>query len=585
MGVEKTFIGNVASSSDMVICDVLVAGSGAGGMTAAIVARKHGLNVIVVEKEPYIGGTTALSGGYLWVPNNSVNKAAGTRDSLEAARTYLQYEAGNQFDPARVEVFLKEGPKMVDYMQTNTEVRFEPAVAFSDYHPDAPGGIPGGRTILTKSVRGSILGKDLPKLRRPRPELTLFGLTIGSGKELWHFYRATRRVSSALYVTKRLFLHGLDLLMHGRGMLLTNGNALSARLFRTAIDSGVKVWLKSPVKALNRNEAGEVVGARIATPKGERIIVARNGVILACGGFPQDLVLRTAIYPHNAREGEHASAASPGNTGDGLRLAQAVGGQVREGYPNHAAWAPASLVPRKDGTFAPFPHFIDRGKPGVIAVRRDGKRFVNESNSYHDFVQALVRVTPPEEVAEAFLIADHRTIRRYGLGFAKPAPLPLKPVLDSGYLQSGNTLEELAANVGIDAKNLAETVDRWNADIPSGKDSAFGKGSTAYNRFHGDPEVQPNPCMAPISTGPFYALRVIPGDIGTFTGLQTDENARVLDTSGQPIRGLYAVGNDMASVAGGNYVGGGITLGPAMTFGYVAARHAAGAAEGNSSSH
>lgn len=569
----------------MVICDVLVAGSGAGGMTAAIVARKHGLNVIVVEKEPYIGGTTALSGGYLWVPNNSVNKAAGTKDSLEAARTYLQHEAGNQFDPARVEVFLKEGPKMVDYMQANTEVRFEPAVAFSDYHPDAPGGIPGGRTILTKSVRGSILGKDLPKLRRPRPELTLFGLTIGSGKELWHFYRATRRVSSALYVTKRLFLHGLDLLMHGRGMLLTNGNALSARLFRTAIDSGVKVWLKSPVKALNRNEAGEVVGARIATPKGERIIVARNGVILACGGFPQDLVLRTAIYPHNAREGEHASAASPGNTGDGLRLAQAVGGQVREGYPNHAAWAPASLVPRKDGTFAPFPHFIDRGKPGVIAVRRDGKRFVNESNSYHDFVQGLVRVTPPEEVAEAFLIADHRTIRRYGLGFAKPAPLPLKPVLDSGYLQSGNTLEELAANVGIDAKNLAETVDRWNADIPSGKDSAFGKGSTAYNRFHGDPEVQPNPCMAPISTGPFYALRVIPGDIGTFTGLQTDENARVLDTSGQPIRGLYAVGNDMASVAGGNYVGGGITLGPAMTFGYVAARHAAGAAEGNSSSH
>ena len=568
----------------MVICDVLVAGSGAGGMTAAIVARKHGLNVIVVEKEPYIGGTTALSGGYVWIPNNSVNKAAGTRDSLEAARTYLQHEAGNQFDPARVEVFLKEGPKMVDYMQTNTEVRFEPAVAFSDYHPDAPGGIPGGRTILTKSVRGSILGKDLPKLRRPRPELTLFGLTIGSGKELWHFYRATRRVSSALYVTKRLFLHGLDLLMHGRGMLLTNGNALSARLFRTAIDSGVKVWLKSPVKALNRNEAGEVVGARIATPKGERIIVARKGVILACGGFPQDLVLRTAIYPHNAREGEHASAASPGNTGDGLRLAQAVGGQVREGYPNHAAWAPTSLVPRKDGTFAPFPHFIDRGKPGVIAVRRDGKRFVNESNSYHDFVQALVRVTPPEEVAEAFLIADHRTIRRYGLGFAKPAPLPLKPVLDSGYLQSGNTLEELAANVGIDAKNLAETVDRWNADIPSGKDSAFGKGSTAYNRFHGDPEVQPNPCMAPISTGPFYALRVIPGDIGTFTGLQTDENARVLDTSGQPIRGLYAVGNDMASVAGGNYVGGGITLGPAMTFGYVAARHAAGAAEGNSSS-
>lgn len=578
MSSEKNLNGSVASNSDVVTCDVLIAGSGAGGMTAAIVARKHGLDVIVVEKEAVMGGTTALSGGYLWVPNNSVNKAAGTKDTVEAARTYLQHEAGNQFDPARVETFLQEGPKMVDYMQANTEVRFEPAVAFSDYHPDAPGGTPGGRTILTKPVRGSILGKDLPKLRRPRPELTIFGLTIGSGKELWHFYRATRRVSSALYVARRLFLHGLDLVMHGRGMLLTNGNALSARLFRTANDLGVKLWLKSPVKALNRNEAGEVIGARVATPKGEKTIVARKGVILACGGFPQDLVQRTAIYPHNAREGEHASAASPGNTGDGLRIAQTVGGYVREGYPNHAAWAPTSLVPRKDGTLAPFPHFIDRGKPGVIAVRRDGKRFVNESNSYHDFVQALVRVTPREQVAEAFLIADHRTIRRYGLGFAKPAPIPLKPFIDSGYLQSGNTLEELAANVGIDASNFAETVRRWNDDLPSGKDTAFGKGSTAYNRFHGDPEVQPNPCMAPISTGPFYALRVIPGDIGTFTGLQTDELARVLDSSGKPIRGLYAVGNDMASVAGGNYVGGGVTLGPAMTFGYVAGRHVAGVA-------
>lgn len=576
MSGEKILNSNVATSSDVVTCDLLVAGSGAGGMTAAIVARKHGLDVIVVEKEPFMGGTTALSGGYLWVPNNSVNKAAGTKDSVEAARTYLQHEAGNQFDPARVDVFLREGPKMVDYMQENTDVRFEPAIAFSDYHPDVPGGTPGGRTILTKPVRGSILGDDLPKLRRPRPELTIFGLTIGSGKELWHFYRATRRISSALYVTRRLLQHGVDMLMHGRGMLLTNGNALAARLFKTATDSGVQVWLNSPVKALNRNNAGEVIGARIATPKGERVIVARKGVILACGGFPQDLVQRTAIYPHDAREGEHASAASPGNTGDGLRLAQAVGGYVREGYPNHAAWAPTSLVPRKDGTFGPFPHFIDRGKPGVIAVRRDGKRFVNESNSYHDFVQALVRATPREQVAEAFLIADHRTIRRYGLGFAKPAPIPLKPFLDSGYLQSGNSIEELAANVGIDARNFAETVRRWNDDLPSGEDSAFGKGSTAYNRFHGDPEVQPNPCMAPISTGPFYALRVIPGDIGTFTGLQTDEMARVLDASGKPIRGLYAVGNDMASIAGGNYVGGGITLGPAMTFGYVAGRHAAG---------
>jgi succinate dehydrogenase/fumarate reductase flavoprotein subunit len=564
---------------EVMTCDLLVAGSGAGGMTSAIVARKNGLDVIVAEKEPVMGGTTALSGGYLWVPNNTINKAAGTKDSVDAARTYLQYEAGNQFDADRVEAFLREGPRMVDFMQENTEVRFDPAIAFSDYHPDAPGGLPGGRSILTRPVRGSMLAEDLGKVRRARPELTLFGLTIGSGKELWHFYRATRKISSAAYVARRLFLHGLDLLTHGRGMLLSNGNALSARLLRTARDLDIPVWLDSPVRSLTRNEEGAVTGALVRTPQGLRRIVARKGVVLACGGFSQDVERRKSLYPHAAAEGEHVSSASPGNTGDGVRLGQSVGGNVVEGYPNHGAWAPTSLVPRKDGTKGPFPHFIDRGKPGVIAVLRNGRRFVNEANSYHDFVQAMVRATPRESVVEAFLIVDHRTIRRYGLGYVKPAPLPLGPAIRSGYLIRGETLAELARNAGIDASQLDAVVAQWNADLKSGVDSAFGKGSTAYNRFHGDPEVSPNPCMAPIATAPFYAVRVIPGDIGTFTGLRADAKARVLDATMRPVPGLYAAGNDMASVAGGNYVGGGITLGPAMTFGYIAARHAAGIEE------
>jgi succinate dehydrogenase/fumarate reductase flavoprotein subunit len=564
---------------DTITCDLLVAGSGAGGMTAAIVARKLGLDVIVVEKEGVLGGTTALSGGYLWVPNNSVNKKAGTVDSREAARTYLQHEAGNQFDAARVEAFLEHGPQMVDFMQENSHVRFEPSIAFSDYHPNAPGALPGGRSILTQPVRASILGKHLSKLRPPRPEMTLFGLAIGSGKELWHFYRATRRLSSAAYVARRLFLHGLDVVTHGRGMLLTNGNALSARLYRTAMDLQIPVWLDSPVRSLLKGSDGEVIGAVVASAKGPRKVIARKGVVLACGGFPQNVAQRAELYPHAANANEHVSSASPGNTGDGLRLGQSVGGKVVEGYPNHAAWAPTSLVPRKDGTKGPFPHFIDRGKPGVIAVRRDGKRFVNEANSYHDFVQALSKATPAGEVVEAFLIADHTTIRRYGLGHVKPAPIPLRSSIRSGYLIRGETLEELAKNVGMDPVAFKETVARWNADIPTGVDSVFAKGSTAYNRFHGDPEIQPNPCLAPIATGPFYAVRVIAGDIGTFTGLRTDANSRVLDADGRPIKGLYAAGNDMASVAGGNYVGGGITLGPAMTFGFIAGKHAAGQIE------
>lgn len=558
-------------------CDLFVAGSGASGLTAAIVAAKHGLKVIVAEKEAVFGGTTALSGGYLWVPNNHLDAAEGIKDSKDAARAYMRHEAGNQYDADRVEAFLEAGPKMVASMHEQTAVRFEASPLFSDYHPEAPGGMPGGRSILTKPVQAEILGEDIVRLRPPRPELTLFGLAIGSGKELWHFYRATQRFESFAYVARRLMKYGLDRLLTGRSQLLTNGNALAARLFRSARDQGVEIWLDSPVKSLLRDSDGVVTGAEVLTPKGLRIVTARRGVVLACGGFPLDIARRQTLYSHRADPSEHWSAASPSNTGDGVRLGETAGGRATSGYPNAAAWAPTSLVPRKDGTKGPFPHFIDRGKPGVIAVTRAGRRFVNESNSYHDFVQGMQRACPSDKPAEAFLIADHRTIRKYGLGHVKPAPLPLTPSIRSGYLIVGDTLAELARNAGVDPVELEKTIARWNADVPTGTDSVFGKGSTAYNRFHGDPEVKPNPCMAPIATGPFYAIRVVPGDIGTFAGLRTDAQARVIDSEDRPIPGLYAVGNDMASVLGGNYSGGGITLGPGMTFGYIAGLHAAGA--------
>ena len=556
-------------------CDVLVAGSGASGMVAAIVAAKKGLKVIVAEKEAVFGGTTALSGGYLWVPNNPVSIEAGVKDSKDAALAYMKHESGNHYDAARVDAFLDAGPEMVAFMHAYTQVRFEAAPAFSDYHPDAPGGTPGGRSILTQPVSATILGSDIDKLRPPRPELTLYGLAIGSGKELWHFYRATQRLESFLYVAKRLVKFGFDRSVRGRSMLLTNGNALAARLFRSACELGVPIWLDSPVRTLIRNDRGHVVGAEVLTPKGRRRVLANKGVVLACGGFPFDFARRQTLYNHCAGESEHWSAASPGNTGDGVRLGESVGGEVVKDYPNAGAWAPTSLVPRKDGTKGPFPHFIDRGKPGVIAVSRAGRRFVNEANSYHDFVQGMECACPSDQPAEAFLIADHRTIRKYGRGHVKPAPLPLQPSIRSGYLMRGNTLAELASVAGIERNAFEETVARWNADVPTGTDTAFGKGSTAYNRFHGDPEVKPNPCLAPIATGPFYAVRVVPGDIGTFAGLKTDEHARVIGPDNTPLKGLYAVGNDMASVLGGNYSGGGITLGPGMTFGYIAGLHAA----------
>ena len=568
-----------AASYVRVDCDLLVAGSGASGMTAAIAARHAGLDVIVVEKEALFGGTTALSGGYLWIPNNPASEAAGVADTVEAARAYLRHEAGNHYDEARVDAFLTQGPRMIAFLHEHSSVRFTATPAFSDYHPDAPGGTAGGRSILTDPVDARTLGDDLPKLRRPRKELTLYGLAIGSGKELWHFYRATQRLESALYVARRLARHGFEMAVHGRGMRLTNGNALAARLLRSAKDSGVAIWLDSPVTQLLKDDSGRVTGALVQTANGQRHVMAKCGVILACGGFPQDIARRTKVYAHKAAEGEHWSASSPGNTGDGIRLGEANGARAVEGYPNAGAWAPTSLVPRADGGQAPFPHFIDRGKPGVIAVTRAGRRFVNEANSYHDFVQAMIKACSTFTTTEAFLLVDHRTLRKYGLGYVKPAPLPYKSALRSGYLIKGDTLADLARAAGIDRAALEATVAAWNVDVAQGTDRAFGKGTTAYNRFHGDPEVSPNPCLAPVAIAPFYVVRVVPGDIGTFAGLKTDRFARALDAMGEPIPGLYAVGNDMASILGGNYSGGGITLGPGMTFGYIAGRHAAGVEE------
>lgn len=560
--------------STVVECDVLVVGSGAGGMATAVAAASHGLKVIVAEKDAFIGGTTALSGGFMWIPCNPVSMRVGVVDSLEAARTYLQHEAGNHFNAETVDAFLDNGAKAVEFFETKTALVFDAAPEFSDYHPEAPGGVPGGRSILAQPLDARLLGEDLARLRPPLPELTLAGMTIGTGPDLKHFVNATRSVRSALYVAGRLAGHALNMLRYGRGMRLTNGAALAGRLLRSALDAGVTVWSEAPVLSLTMKN-GAVVGAELQTREGRKSIVARRGVVLAAGGFPQDKERRRRLFPHDGDGSGHFSPAPAGNTGDGLRLGEESGAAFEQSYPNAAAWVPVSRVPRKGGGWGLFPHFIDRGKPGLIAVAANGKRFVNEANCYHDFVQGLFAARAPDEPVRAFLVVDRTFIRRFGLGFVKPFPIPLWPHLKSGYLKSGRTLAELAKSAGIDADQLTRTVEAYNRDIRSGSDSEFGKGSTAYNRFYGDASFQPNPCLAPIETGPFYAVEVVVGDLGTFAGLRANGRAQVLDGAGKPIDGLYAAGNDMASICGGSYPGGGITLGPAITFAYIAANHMA----------
>jgi succinate dehydrogenase/fumarate reductase flavoprotein subunit len=431
--------------------------------------------------------------------------------------------------------------------------------------------------MVTRPFDAHELGDALKNLGSPLPELTVFGMMLGSGKEIVHFMRATRSLTSAAYVAKRLSKHAIDVMRNGRGMTLTNGNALAGRLAKSAFDLKIPLWLNSPVRELIV-ENGVVRGA-IVVREGRTIRVnAKRGVVLACGGFPHDVARRQKMFPHAPTGKEHYSPGPTGNTGDGLRLAESAGGRVDDSLPNAAAWVPVSVTTRKDGSKGVMPHFIDRAKPGVIAVTRAGVRFANEGNSYHDFVQDMVRAAKPGEEITAFLICDHRTLRKYGLGCAPPFPMPIGQYLKSGYLKRGAALRELAEQAGIDARALEATVADFNANAREGRDPAFGKGSRAYNRYQGDALHGPNPCIAPLESAPFYAIKLVIGDLGTYAGIKTDAHARALDASGRVIEGLYAAGNDMASIMGGNYPGAGITLGPIMTFGFITGRHLAEAA-------
>ena len=567
----------VATAATRSVCDVLVIGAGAGGLSAAVTAAALGLNVIVLEKEPVYGGTTAWSGGWLWIPRNPLAVAAGIREDVEGPRTYLRHELGSCYDEERVEAFLANGPRMVEFFQTETSVQFIDGNAIPDFHGNSPGAVTGGRSVCAAPFDARQLGSHLAQLRPPSDIMSLWGMGIAGGADLGHFLSAMRSWESFLYATRRVTRHVRDRLLHGRGLYLVAGNALAARLAKSAFDRGVEVRVSSPVRRLLRDHDA-VVGAASSSSSGEVEIRARCGVVLACGGFPHDVARKRVLFPHAPTGEEHWSAAPSSNTGDGLRLGETAGGVVESDLSAAAGWAPVSRVPRPDGTMGNFAHLIERGKPGVIAVTRKGKRFVNEADSYYDFMAGLLAAIPPGETVEAWLVCDHRFIHHYGLGHAKPAPMPLRPSLRSGYLKRGRSIEELARECGIAAAALQATVDTYNRDARDGRDPAFGRGDTPYNRVQGDASHTPNPCVAPIEQGPYYAVKIVPGSLGTFAGLRTDASARVLDSDGVPVPGLYACGSDMNSVMGGRYPSGGITLGPAMTFGYIAGRHLAGIA-------
>jgi 3-oxosteroid 1-dehydrogenase len=399
----------------------------------------------------------------------------------------------------------------------------------------------------------------------------LFGGMMVTRGEAVTLLRAGRSVESALLGARLVLRYLADRLHHARGTRLVLGNALVARLFRSLLDREVPIWCLAQTERLIVD--GEVRGAVVRHNGKELRLRARRGVVLAGGGFPASATLREKHFPHPVAR---HTPAYHGCVGDTLRLGQEAGGVLGPSGEDNALWFPGSVATRQDGTIAVYPHIVlDRAKPGLVAVGRSGLRFTDEAASYHEFARAMYRTSN----VPAWLVCDRRFIWKYGLGMIRPMTPRLGRYVAAGYVYAAHTIEALASAIGAAPAALADTVRRHNDFARTGIDADFGKGANAYDRGNGDPAQKPNPCLGPIERSPYYALRVEPVPLGTSLGLSTDANAQVCDAAGKPIGGLYAVGNDMQSVMGGEYPGAGAQLGPGMTFGYLAALHALGPGE------
>jgi succinate dehydrogenase/fumarate reductase flavoprotein subunit len=552
--------------------DVVVIGAGAGGMTAAAVAAGEGLSVLLIEKTEFVGGTTAWSGGMVWIPANAHMKQAGMPDSASDAAAYLAGTVPEADNAGLRETFLARGPEAVEYLEANTEVRLQPVKTYPDYYPEQPGATAGGRVLEPVSFDGTRLGANFRRLRPPLPEFTLLGGMMVNRLDIPHlrqFGRSFRSTLRALYLVSQ---YALQRLRAPRGTTLYLGNALAARLYASLLARNVEVLFGTTVEQL-LVEDGAVGGVQIRDSSGSRPIVARKGVVLATGGFSHDKNLRDRYFPAAAGS---VSAASPAGSGDGLRVAMAAGASIGTSVASPAYWVPASRFQRLDGSQGVFPHTVtDRAKPGIIAVNSAGKRFVNEALSYHEFVLAMLRDGNDAASRAFYLVCDRHFLWTYGLGRIKPFTWRIRPYIRRGELIEAPSIDALAAAIGVEPSALSKTVNDYNAHARKGIDPAFGRGTSIYQRHLGDPNHSPNPCVAPVERSPLYALRIYPADLGTAIGLRTDGQARVLSKDGTAIAGLYACGNDMGSIMNGNYPGPGITLGPALTFGYVAGRHLA----------
>lgn len=562
-------LGQIAEGTEY---DVVVVGAGGAGMCAALCAAIDGAGVLLVERTEYVGGTTAYSAGSCWIPNTSHGAAVAPNDSFETARDFLRRAVGERTDDAVRVSFLVNGPKAVEYLEQHSMVKFRARPYHPDYMSEHEGAALGGRAVEPLQFDGRLLGPNLALVRPPVPEHTVLGGMMVDRDDVVHLLNLTKSFASFKHAARILARHALDRMRYPRGTRLLMGNALIARMLYSLLERGVQILVQTKLESLVQEDGS--IGGVVLTRNGvSRTLRARGGVILASGGYSRHPKRRKEMLP--GIDIEWCSVA-PGNTGEAQDLALAAGARFGTGAFSNAVWAPVSLRKRADGSTAVFPHlFFDRGKPGMITVNQQGRRFLSEATSYHMFGVEMQEANKVAPAIPAFLITDSAGLKRYGLGLVHPGGKGLEPFLADGYLTRAESLTALARQLGFDPAVLEATVARFNTSAATGVDEDFRRGSTPYQRLQGDATLGgPNPCLGPIIEAPFYAVRLYPSDTGAATGLLTDAHARVVDANSEPIAGLYACGNDMHSITAGTYPGPGITLGPAVTFGYVAARHA-----------
>lgn len=562
--------------------DMIIIGAGAAGLTSALTAAVAGHSVLVIEKTRFVGGATARSEGMAWVPCSRQADAAGIKDHPSDALEYLR-AASPAVDPNRAHRYAHEAAQMLAFVEDHSPVDYELVPSSIDYYDTLPGALLGGRALRPLPMNGGVLGDDFKFLRSPLASTMIFGGMTVASRDLPDYLAMRRSPRSTVRVVGLFLRYLFDRARgHSRGRRIAGGNALIAGLWSGLRSHGGTIMTESEVISLNY-DGNRVQGVEIIVDGKRQTLTAQRGVLLATGGFSWNEKARKDHYPHGHLEDRHTSLTpAESATGDGLNIALEVGASINRSPLNAAAWSPVSRLPQKDGTYSPFPHYIDRAKPGIIAIDDRGKRFINEAVPYQDFTAKMIDMLKERNHARFYLVCDSKAIRRYGLGAAPPSPGNRRPFVRNGYLLKAPTLQGLAERLCVDPNALDESAMKMTIATRTGVDEEFGKGSSRYDQSNGDAsKAGSRRCLGEIETGPFYAVEIGPGDIATFVGIDTDSSARVLREDGSVIAGLYAAGSDMATVAGGAYPAAGITIGPAMTFGWIAAREMIGNSNAN----